>query len=117
MPGAAAGGPALLICPGSTDIGNGSFVSPKHSPEQTRAMAGQHDHHHASPGDGDDQAGADAGNSFCDYGTQAQADIPPDPAALVAALPFFRIEPPLASPLTGIFPAALPPSTGPPARS
>ncbi len=104
MPGAAAGGPALLICPGSTAIGNGSFASRKHFADQTRAMAGHHDHHHAAPSKSDDQPEAAAGNSFCDNGTQAQADVPPDPAIFARALPFARIEVPLQS-AAGLFPS------------
>ncbi|WP_421990465.1 hypothetical protein [Qipengyuania sp.] len=117
MPGAAASGPALLICPGSTEIGNGTFAGPRHSRQQTGAMAGHHDHHHAAPGDSDDKAEADAGNAFCDYGTQAQADVPPSPVASGDVQPYIRTELLPASPLTTIFPAALPPSTGPPRHS
>ena len=118
MPAANANGVALLICPGSTDIGNGRFAAPPTKDHGAMAMAGHHDHHamaaDAKPGTGPD---ADTSNPSCDYGTPVHAALPDGIKLSATSIGYFVGEAPSAHPLTTLFPAALPPSTGPPIKS
>ncbi len=69
---------------------------------------------------GEDHGGHDGGNASehetrCNYAVAGVAPLPNAPALFVTA-PLPAIDAPaIAKPLTGIFPAKLPPSTGPPA--
>lgn len=116
MPARAADGSIhLMICPGSAAPINAgqSQVS-----EARDAHAHHLDHgadmmersaHH--PHDAHDSAGFDM---RCDYAASAPPVMPETPALAAIAQPRFfqKQRPPVA--LTGIFPAQIPPSTGPP---
>tara|TARA_B100001179_G_C18594832_1_gene406686 strand:+ start:547 stop:936 length:390 start_codon:yes stop_codon:yes gene_type:complete len=92
-------------------ICGGTMVMKADAPDHAamKALHGADDDDHGDHGDGGEH------ETRCNYAVSGVAP-PPHAPTLVAAVPAPAIvTPAIAKPLTGIFPAKLPPSTGPPA--
>jgi len=110
MPASAADGSFILrICDGTVSAqgpaqaAQGDHVAASHS-----TMKGSDDR--AEPGHSED-----AHELRCNYAVTAVADLPRSPQAAARAIEPQAVQTVLVTPITGIFPAKLPPATGPPA--
>jgi hypothetical protein len=110
MPASAADGSFILrICDGTVSMRDlpaslqGDHVAVSHS-----AMKGSGE----PAGQGHDD---DAHEVRCNYAITALADLPSSPQLALRLIEPQAVQAVLATPITGIFPAKLPPATGPPA--
>ena len=107
MPDSNADGAFVLrICGGTMTV---AADAPDHT-----AMRALHGGEHGDHADHRDHDDGNEHEARCNYAVAGIAPLPHTPA-LVAAAPVLPIDAPaIPTPLTGIFPARLPPSTGPP---